>query len=89
MMTALASCTLKGIEGSVTAGGLRRGIPPFGLKDTSQQRQRGKTRIRFGMKSRLGLVRESTLVHLVIHCFTSEAQPQGLEGLQVNNTTQG
>lgn len=65
MMTALASCKLERIEGSVT-GGLGRGISPFGLKDTSLQRQRGKTRNGFVIKSRLGLVRESTLVHLVI-----------------------
>lgn len=89
MMTALASCKLERIEGSVTGGGLGRGISPFGLKDTSLQRQRGKTRNGVVIKSRLGLVRESTLVHLVIRCVTSEVQPQGLEGLQVTNTAQG
>lgn len=88
MMTVLARCKLERIEGSVT-GGLGRGISPFGLKDTSLQRQRGKTRNGVVIKSRLGLVRESTLLHLVIRCVTSEVQPQGLEGLQVTNTAQG
>lgn len=44
-----------------------------------------KTEKGLRIKSRLARVGGSTLAHLVICCFTSEAQPQGPQRLQVNH----
>lgn len=66
---------VRGDRGFCNEGGIREGDFGVWLERHQPTETKGKDQKQFVLKSRLGLVRESTLAHLVIHCFTSEAQP--------------